>query len=221
MAQKDRLSDKKLATMIIESAREIWLAGLSAFERAEKEGGEFFERLVEEGHRVENRARQSADQTFEEVKRSTTGNWDNLERVFEDRVARALKQLGIPTQEDISALSRQVDEIDRRIQQLTEGETPVAKPRRASRAAKTMAGSDPQPARDNLKRIAGIGEALEKKLNAHGITLFRQIARWDDAEIQRIESEVLGGGRFLGRVGKEDWVSQARVQHFEKYREEI
>jgi len=206
MTEKDKPSDRKLASMIIESARDIWLAGLSAFERAEQEGGEFFENLVEEGRKVESRARETADQTFEEVKRSTTGNWSNLERVFEDRVARALKQLGIPTREDIQALARQVDEIERQIRVLG-GESEHARQ------------PPSQSARDNLKRITGIGEAIEKKLNAEGITTFRQIANWSDADIEHIESSVLAGGRYMGRIRKEDWVAQARDRHLEKYQE--
>lgn len=210
MAFKDKLSDKKLASLIIESAQEIWLAGLSAFEKAEQEGNQFFDNLVEEGRKIEGRVRQSADTTLEEVKRSAAGNLDSLERVFEDRVARALKQLGIPSQDDILALNRQVDEIDRQIQAL----------KRASGEADSHDPEIDDASRDNLKRINGIGEAIEKKLNAHGVTTFKQIAGWSDSDIEQIETTVLTG-RFAGRIRREDWVAQARAQHLEKYQEAL
>ena len=37
------------------------------------------------------------------------GTWDKLEKVFEDRVARALSRLGVHTQADVERLSARVD----------------------------------------------------------------------------------------------------------------
>ncbi|MFN4185932.1 MAG: 50S ribosomal protein L21 [Hyphomonas sp.] len=58
---------------------------------------------------------------------------------------------------------------------------------------------------DNLKKLTGIGPALEKKLNAAGITTFAQIAALSDADIAKLEEELSLAGRFA----KDGWVEQA------------
>ena len=51
-----------------------------------------------------------------------TGAWNKLEEVFQSRVARALRRLGIPTREDIEQLCVQVDDLTRNIRELTQTE---------------------------------------------------------------------------------------------------
>ncbi len=58
---------------------------------------------------------------------------------------------------------------------------------------------------DNLKKITGIGPALEKKLNAAGITTFAQIAALSADDIAKLEEELSLAGRFA----KDGWVEQA------------
>jgi polyhydroxyalkanoate synthesis regulator phasin len=48
-----------------------------------------------------------------------TGQWDKLETIFEDRVAKALGKLGVPSAKDISALMARVDELSKSVQQLS------------------------------------------------------------------------------------------------------
>lgn len=78
-----------------------------------------------------------------------------------------------------------------------------AKPGVAKAATRRSAKS---VAKDDLKRIAGIGRRLEKELNEQGITQFRQIAAWDAAEVTRL-NQALG---LDGCIGRDDWVGQAR-----------
>ena len=61
--------------------------------------------------------------------------------------------------------------------------------------------------KDDLKQITGIGPKLERMLSANGIFSFRQIAAWQDADIQAID-ELLPS--FRGRIRRDDWVGQAR-----------
>ena len=71
-------------------------------------------------------------------------------------------------------------------------------------------------AEDDLSAIAGVGPAIEGKLKAAGIRTYREIAAWTPADVERVESEVLGG-RFGGRIRRDDWLDQARWLHAEKY----
>ena len=70
---------------------------------------------------------------------------------------------------------------------------------------------------DDLKLISGIGPALEKKLNACGVRSFRDLATLDSAHIERIEAVI----KFAGRIHREDWMGQAKAQHFQKYHEQL
>lgn len=111
---------KPTASSLSESAQQIWLAGVGAFNRAQAEGTRLFEGLVKEGLNLEQTARRFAGQragTVRDSVESTVGQareraadtWDRLEKVFEDRVQRALVQLGVPNREDLNGLSRRVD----------------------------------------------------------------------------------------------------------------
>ncbi|MDX0424685.1 NADH:ubiquinone oxidoreductase [Sinorhizobium medicae] len=82
--------------------------------------------------------------------------------------------------------------------------TEVRKPRRVtSRAAAPVA----ELARDDLKRISGIGPKLEQVLNGRGIFRFADMAALSKAEVERLDSE-LGLG---GRVVRDDWIGQAKA----------
>ncbi len=49
--------DSLMAGRIRDSARQIWLAGLGAYTKAEEDAGRFFERLVHEGEEIETKTR--------------------------------------------------------------------------------------------------------------------------------------------------------------------
>ncbi|WP_368188318.1 50S ribosomal protein L21 [Aestuariibius sp. HNIBRBA575] len=59
---------------------------------------------------------------------------------------------------------------------------------------------------DDLKKLSGVGPALEKKLLAGGVTSFAQIAAWNADDIAKFD-EVLS---FKGRIEREGWVEQAK-----------
>ena len=62
-------------------------------------------------------------------------------------------------------------------------------------------------ARDNLKRIKGIGPAIEKTLHELGIFRFDQIADMSEYDIDRVAKRLKG---FRSRIYREDWIGQAR-----------
>lgn len=103
--------DDNLAATIRKSANQIWLAGLGAFAKAQAEGQKVFDALVAEGQRVQEETKTAADERIAEIKSRGAGAWDKLEKVFEDRVARALHSLNVPTRKDIDTLSKRVHEL--------------------------------------------------------------------------------------------------------------
>jgi poly(hydroxyalkanoate) granule-associated protein len=99
------------ATMIRDSATQIWLAGLGAFSKAQQEGTQLFNTLVKEGEAAQKRTKKVAGNTVAALRDNATGAWGKLENVFEQRVANALHSLNMPTKKDIDHLSRRVTEL--------------------------------------------------------------------------------------------------------------
>jgi predicted flap endonuclease-1-like 5' DNA nuclease len=63
------------------------------------------------------------------------------------------------------------------------------------------------PGGDDLTRIKGLGPKITALLGTLGVTSFAQIAAWDEAEIDRIDSQL---GDFAGRIRRDNWVEQAK-----------
>jgi poly(hydroxyalkanoate) granule-associated protein len=101
-----------------ESATQIWLAGLGAFSKAEQEGAKMFEALVAEGEKFQERT----DERLAEMREKATGTWNKLEKVFDDRVGRALHVFNVPTRKDIDVLSKRVHELTVITKKLSEEE---------------------------------------------------------------------------------------------------
>lgn len=122
-------ADKKsgnaqLSSTVKDSAQQIWLAGLGAFSKAQEEGGKVFESLVKEGMSIQRKTQAVAEEKISEAtSRVTTmasdigskaqGQWDKLENIFEDRVAKALSKLGVPSARDLQALNARIDALSK------------------------------------------------------------------------------------------------------------
>ncbi|MCE1250399.1 MAG: phasin family protein [Comamonadaceae bacterium] len=164
-----KISDDKkknsaeLPRAIKDSAQQIWLAGLGAFAKAQEEGTKVFESLVKEGLSIQRKTQAVAEEKITEATSRVThmasdigtraaGKWDKLESIFEDRVAKALSTLGVPTSRDIDALNARIDALAKSL-----GKAPPAAPAQASAkpaAKKAVATKKPaakapaQPAAD-------------------------------------------------------------------------
>jgi poly(hydroxyalkanoate) granule-associated protein len=125
-----------LAGSVKDSAQQIWQAGLGAFTKAQTEGTKAFEALVKEGVSFQRKTQSAAEEKINEATQKMTsmatdisskasGQWDKLESIFEDRVAKALNKLGVPSAKDVSALIARIDELNASVQKLTP--KPVAK----------------------------------------------------------------------------------------------
>jgi poly(hydroxyalkanoate) granule-associated protein len=122
-------SAAQFADTIKESAQQIWLAGLGAFAKAQEEGSKVFDALVKEGTSIHRKTQTAAEERFSEassrmsnmasdISSKASGQWDKLENIFEDRVSRAMKKLGVPSSKDIDALVARIDELNRQVAKL-------------------------------------------------------------------------------------------------------
>jgi len=118
-----------LSGAIKDSAQQIWLAGLGAFSKAQEEGGKAFDSLVKEGLSIQRKTQAVAEERISEatnrvsgmateISSKAAGQWDKLENIFEDRVAKALNKLGVPSARDIETLMERIDALSQQVHRL-------------------------------------------------------------------------------------------------------
>jgi poly(hydroxyalkanoate) granule-associated protein len=118
---------------LLQNVQQIWLAGMGAIARAQRDGPSAFSDAVLEGLRLLNESRSTAQQMVRDVFESAQetlqsrmggardqaqGTWDNLESLFQTRVQRAMHQLGVPTAEEIRVLTRRVAELNENVKRV-------------------------------------------------------------------------------------------------------
>lgn len=112
---------------LLYSAQQIWQAGLGALAQAQAGAPKVFEDLMRQGGKLQGGAfdaaqkavmqafrgaQKTVNRRMDDVQAQAGETWDNLEKIFQARVQRALHQLGVPTAEEFAALSRRVDGLD-------------------------------------------------------------------------------------------------------------
>ncbi|MBS0461793.1 MAG: phasin family protein [Proteobacteria bacterium] len=157
----------QLRRSISESAQQIWMAGVGAFTRAQAEGTRLFEALVKEGMSIESRTRKMAGGKVDAVREAVgdkvgavreraADTWDRLEKVFEERVQRALTRLGVPGRDEITALIDRVDELNRELRKLSGAPEPVKATKKspAKHAAEKATEKKPAARKPRAKKAA-------------------------------------------------------------------
>ncbi|MEM9974091.1 MAG: 50S ribosomal protein L21 [Pseudomonadota bacterium] len=84
---------------------------------------------------------------------------------------------------------------------------PKAEAKPAPKAEPAKAAPKADAGADDLKKLSGVGPALEKKLHEAGVTSFAQIAAWGADEIAEFDEKL----SFKGRIESEGWVDQAKA----------
>ncbi len=141
----NRLLDNQLAHSVKESAQQIWLAGMGAFSKAQGEGTKVFETLIKEGMNLQKKTQGIAEDKISEVTGKMSAmagtvtakagqNWDKLEQIFEQRTAKAMNKLGVPTATDVEALVKRVDELAAAVARLSKS-APAKAPAGSTRAS--------------------------------------------------------------------------------------
>lgn len=183
-------SAEKMSKSIVDSAQQIWMAGMGAFNRAQGEGSKLFEALVKEGMNIEQHTRKLAGGKVDAVRDAVenrvgvareraTDTWDRLEKVFEERVQRALNRLGVPSREDLSDLTARVNSLTdllRKQAGKTEAKPAVKAVKATKPAAKKAAKKVAKPAKAAKKAAAKPAAKTSKKLVAKAKPAARKAA---------------------------------------------
>lgn len=148
----DDATAAQFAESVRASAQQIWLAGLGAFAKAQAEGSKMFDNLVKEGAGMQGRSEAGAQGLHEagarmgsmagELGARAAGQWDRLEGIFEERVAKALRRLGVPRIEELEMLAARVEALERATAQSPK----AARRTTAKTAGKTARTTAPRPA---------------------------------------------------------------------------
>jgi poly(hydroxyalkanoate) granule-associated protein len=146
---------------MMEGLQQIWLAGVGALSRAQREGPAAFQEAVTEGLRILDRSRSGAERLVREAIDTAQGTvqsrlddvmtqanqtWDGLELLFQNRVQQALTRIGVPTADEVRALTRRVAELNDSVKALSKkraagsqrtapGQRTAARPARGRRRA--------------------------------------------------------------------------------------
>lgn len=122
---KSRLgSERKSVLDFRKYTKQIWLAGLGAFSRAEEEGNKLFDSLVKVGEELESKTTDIADQTVEKVsekaKESVTDTKDKVEKLIDHSVHHSLNRIRLVTLKDVQHLEKLILQLHAKVDQLME-----------------------------------------------------------------------------------------------------
>jgi poly(hydroxyalkanoate) granule-associated protein len=136
---------QQIVATVRSNAQQVWLAGLGAFAAVQAEGNKalniaqsesarVFATLVKEGQQIEARAKQAAAKRVEIVSSKTSETLGKLEQVFEDRLSRSLRRLGVPSNNDVSVLAERVEDLTKTVKTLAQRKTATGASRKSARA---------------------------------------------------------------------------------------
>jgi poly(hydroxyalkanoate) granule-associated protein len=129
---------------LLGTVHQVWLAGLGAVSKAQHGAPKLLEDLVAEGARVHASASRATDAAVrgvvssvqsaimdraDDLREKATDAFEDLEKIFQTRVHRALKQLGVPSAEEIAGLSKRVEALNANIEKMARGRAGTAKSR--------------------------------------------------------------------------------------------
>ena len=127
------IAPKTAQARLLKAMNEVWLAGLGAAIKAQRGAPQLYEDLIAEGAKVHVATREKAEKALRgilgevqstvnarigEVSGKASEAFEGLEKIFQTRVHRALAQLGVPTAEDVAALSKKVEALTGSIEKL-------------------------------------------------------------------------------------------------------
>lgn len=120
--QDTKETTKGVLAEVKQYTRKAWLAGLGAYARAGQEGYDYFKELVKTGETVEkdgkklvNKKIDAVNERVDDLKsdavQAVEGRLEQIENAFDQRVARALNRLGMPSRHDLDALSVRLEQL--------------------------------------------------------------------------------------------------------------
>lgn len=157
-----------LGGTVKDSAQQIFQAGLGAFAKAQLEGAKALETLVKDSASIQRKTKAAAEEKLSEatskmthmandISKQASGQWDKLENIFEERVAKALKKLGVPSAKDVAVLVDRIEALNKAVLALSTQAATAAAP-------KTPKKTSPAPAAKTAPQKPVAKKAAAKKV---------------------------------------------------------
>jgi poly(hydroxyalkanoate) granule-associated protein len=158
MATRKTAAHKDVQDKVKETAHRIWLAGLGAFSMAEQEGGKLYRSLIKKGEQYEElgkerfekvrdkveafaeTARDKAGEVAGEVEKRAGKAWSKVGADLDDAVSGALAKVGVPTKDEITRLTRRIEELTALVEKKVAGGRKPAAKRTTARKSTRKAG---------------------------------------------------------------------------------
>ena len=120
--QDTKETTKGVLAEVKQYTRKAWLAGLGAYAKAGQEGYDYFKELVKTGETVEKDGKKLVNKKIDAVNErvddlksdaveAVEGRLEQIENAFDKRVARALNRVGMPSRNDLDALSVRLEQL--------------------------------------------------------------------------------------------------------------
>jgi predicted flap endonuclease-1-like 5' DNA nuclease len=141
-------------------------------------------------------------------------------QALQAEIAGQAKTMG-EQEEEISRLRKRLGEVRAALRGRDDGSPVLARPNGPTNQLSLQIAppkTSATPRKDDLKKIPGIGPAIERALNKMGTFTYVQIAKWKDSDITRVARKL---DTIPGRIKPDNWVAGAKRQHKEKYGEKI
>ncbi len=147
-------------------AQHIWLAGLGAMAKAQEQGTKAIEALINDGLAFQRKSQAEAQQRLHEATERLTHmasdlgqqsvvRVDRLEHLFEERVAKALHRLGMPSVSELQLLQARTDQLQEQLNHMLQTHGTAAPMNKAVLAKKQTTKPDlPASAKTKPQRAA-------------------------------------------------------------------
>ena len=125
--QSEEVARKKNTLDFRKYTKQIWLAGLGAFSRAEEEGNRLFDSLVKVGEELETKTTDIADSTVgavgevkERMTERVSDTKERVERALDERVNLTVSRIGLASHREVTQLIELIERLDKKVDLLAE-----------------------------------------------------------------------------------------------------
>ena len=126
MSKKENKNSESVLDSLTGTAREVWLAGLGALASVEEEGNKVFSKLVDKGTEFEKRGKKQIDELYNdateryrEVESKVKSKFSKAEDELDENIQELIHKMGVPTKEEISELTSQVEKLVKKVDTLS------------------------------------------------------------------------------------------------------
>jgi len=106
----------------------VWLAGLGAWARAQEQGTELFDELVERGREVVAQRKERVKDDLEKMGTWLDNAFSRIGSELDSKLKEMLEHMGVPKKGDVDDLARKIDELDARLNRNQTSQTSAGGP---------------------------------------------------------------------------------------------